>query len=152
MPVKKLNWPLWVGLLLSIASFISYPFVFVWMPVTRDFPWANLILFVIAAALLFIGLRRAFTKDLAHPTRSRIKGVLVAGFSVLVFGMFIMMAFVAARWMPAATGAPHVGQKAPEFTLPDTNNQPVALSQLLTSPINGQQPKGVLLVFYRGYW
>jgi hypothetical protein len=152
MQVKKLNWPLWAGLLLSLAAFISYPFVFVWTPATRDFPWANLILFGIAAVLLFVGLRRAFAKDLARPTRSRIKGVLVAGFSVLVFGMFMMMAFVAARWMPAATGAPQVGQKAPEFTLPDINNQPVALSELLTSPINGQQPKGVLLIFYRGYW
>jgi hypothetical protein len=34
----------------------------------------------------------------------------------------------------------------------DTTGKSVALSELLTSPINGQAPKGVLLVFYRGYW
>jgi len=28
----------------------------------------------------------------------------------------------------------------------------VSLNQLLTSPINGAAPRGVLLVFYRGYW
>jgi hypothetical protein len=59
-----------------------------------------------------------------------------------------------------------VGQKAPDFTLSDTNGKPVSLSELLSTPINGKtmnapvgnaqqaptSPKGVLLVFYRGYW
>jgi peroxiredoxin len=47
-----------------------------------------------------------------------------------------------------------VGQKAPEFVLADANNNPVALSSLLSAAMPGSQapPKGVLLVFYRGYW
>src|ERR1043165_834956 len=43
---------------------------------------------------------------------------------------------------------PAVGAKAPDFTLPDANGKPVALSQLLGAP----NSKGVLLIFYRGYW
>ncbi len=29
---------------------------------------------------------------------------------------------------------------------------PVSLNELMTSPINGKAPRGVLLIFYRGYW
>jgi peroxiredoxin len=50
--------------------------------------------------------------------------------------------------MPASPAAPAVGAKAPDFTLPDTNNRPVTLAQLLAAPGS----KGVILVFYRGYW
>ena len=65
---------------------------------------------------------------------------------------FIFAIFIAGRWMPASTGAPHVGQKVPEFTLPDVNGRQVSLNQLLSDPIDGKAPKGVLLVFYRGWW
>jgi len=54
--------------------------------------------------------------------------------------------------LPESKGAPKVGQKAPEFTLVDTSRKPVSLAELLSTPINGNAPKGVLLVFYRGYW
>ena len=54
-----------------------------------------------------------------------------------------------------AAGAPRVGDKAPEFMLADTSGKMVALSTLLSEPIPGKvggKPRGVLLVFYRGYW
>ncbi|MEA2344903.1 MAG: hypothetical protein QOF63_3072, partial [Thermoanaerobaculia bacterium] len=41
-----------------------------------------------------------------------------------------------------------VGAKAPDFVLLDINRKPVALAQLLAASSN----KGVILVFYRGYW
>jgi peroxiredoxin len=66
--------------------------------------------------------------------------------------MFIFTSFIAARWLPASTGAPQVSQKAPEFTLKDTGNKAVSLTDLLSQPINNKPPRGVLLVFYRGYW
>jgi peptidoglycan/LPS O-acetylase OafA/YrhL len=150
--MRRFNWPIWTGLLLSIAAFVSYPLIFVWNPVTRDFPWANLALFAIAAVLVVIGLRRAFRKDLPHPRRSKIAGSIVATLSALVLVFFLLAAFVFGRLLPPSTGAPQVGQKAPEFTLPDINNQPLSLTQILTSPINGKAPKGALLIFYRGYW
>ena len=45
-----------------------------------------------------------------------------------------------------------LGTQAPDFSLPDTSGKQVSLNELLTTPINGNAPKGVLLVFYRGYW
>lgn len=152
MKIHRFNWPIWAGFLLSLIAFLSYFFVFVWFPVTRDFPWANLLLFAIAAALLLVGVRRAFAPDRARPRRSKIAGTILATLSVAIFGFFIFATFINARRLPASHSAPQVGQKAPEFTLSDTNGKSVSLSELLTSQVNGNAPKGVLLVFYRGYW
>ena len=152
MNIKRFNWQLWSGFVLTLAAFLTYFFVFVWFPVTRDFPWANLVMFAIAGVLLYMGMRRAFASDRPHPTRSKIVASIVSVFSVVVFGLFVFTIFVFARWLPASQGAPQVGQRAPDFTLPDTSGKQVSLNELLTTPINGNAPKGVLLVFYRGYW
>ena len=152
MTARRLNWPLWVGFLLTLAAFFTYFAVFVQFPVTRDFPWANLVLFLIAGLLLFLGIRKGFASDRPHPTRSKIITSIVGLLSLVVFAFFVFVIFVAARWLPASTGAPHVGQRAPEFTLSDTTGKQVSLNELLSSPIHGSAPKGVLLVFYRGYW
>jgi len=151
MKLPKLNWPLWAGFLLSIIAFLSYFFVFVWFPVTRDFPWANLLLFAAAAALVLLGLRRAFTAG--RPRRSKIGGGVLAVLSFTILGLFLFMFFIFARQLPASKAAPQVGQKAPGFTLTDTDGKSVSLSGLLASTdAQGKSPKGVLLVFYRGYW
>ena len=152
MNLRKFNWPIWTGLLLSLVAFFSYFSFFVWFPVTRDFPWANLLLFAMAAALLLVGLRRAFAADRPHPRLSKIAASVVAVLSLAIFGFFIAATFVIGRNLPASQRAPQVGQKAPEFSLSDTEGNSVSLSQLLASPINGKEPKGVLLIFYRGYW
>jgi hypothetical protein len=152
MNFRRINWPLWAGLLLTLAAFLSYFFIFVEFPFTRDFPWANLVLFVIAGVLLFTGLRRGFASDRPHPTRSKIVSSIVGLFSLFVFAMFVFVIFVVGRSLPASKGAPQVGQQVPEFSLPDTSGKQVSLNELLTTPINGNRPKGVLLVFYRGYW
>jgi hypothetical protein len=138
---RSIHWPLWSGLALSVVAFLSYFFFFSRFPVTRDVPWVNALLFVVAIVLLAIAVRRAFAggrrKVLA--TVAGLAGVAVAlffGFAVLVGG----------RDIPAAPGAPKVGQRAPDFALRDTEGRTIALSQLTA----GQ--KGVLLVFYRGYW
>jgi peptidoglycan/LPS O-acetylase OafA/YrhL len=68
MKFRRFNWPIWAGFLLSLLAFLSYFSVFVWFPVTRDFPWANLLLFGIAAALLLVGVRQAFAPDRPRPT------------------------------------------------------------------------------------
>lgn len=152
--MKKFNWQIWAAFLLSLFAFISYPLLFVRFPVTRDFPWANLLFFAIAVALMLFGLRRAFASDRAHPLRSRIAGGVLATLSVVVLGFFVFTVFIWARMMPASHGAPQVGQQAPDFTLADTTGRPVSLSELLASPIRERSasPKGVLLIFYRGYW
>jgi ABC-type dipeptide/oligopeptide/nickel transport system permease component len=152
MNVRRINWPLWVGFLLTLAAFITYTTIFVWYPVTRDFPWASLLIFAVAVVLLLAGLRRGFASDRPHPTRSKIVSSLVGVLGLAVFAFFIFVFFVAAKWLPASDRAPQVGERAPEFSLPDTNGKQVALTHLLSTPVNGAAPKGVLLVFYRGDW
>jgi hypothetical protein len=136
--IRSWNWRLWSGLLLSAVAFISYFTLFVRWPATRDFPWVNLILFAIALVLLFAGVRRASRKVVPIL-------VSVAGAAICVF--FLVTVFVGMKRFPASAGAPRVGARAPDFTLLDINRRPVSLSQLLAS-----SPRGVLLIFYRGYW
>ena len=154
MVTQRFNWQIWAGFLLSLVAFISYPFFFVNFPVTRDFPWANLLLLAVASALLFVGVRRAFTPGRSR--KARIGASILGALGVLVIALFVFVFLIAARWLPASMGAPHLGQKAPDFTLTDTKGKSVALTELLSTPINGKagatQPKGVLLIFYRGYW
>lgn len=154
MNIQRFNWQIWAGFLLTIAAFLSYPFFFVDFPFTRDFPWANLLLFGIAALLLFVGIRRAFAPDRSRA--AKIGSSILAGLGIVVIGLFVFTAFIMARWLPAAHGAPQIGQTAPDFTLADATGKPTSLSDLLSTPINGTagsaKPRGVLLIFYRGYW
>ncbi len=154
MKIQRFNWPIWAGLLLSVFALLSYPFVFVRWPVTRDFPWANLLIFGVAAVLLLVGLRRAFAAD--RRRSSRIVSSIVATFSILILGLFVFSFFIASRWLPASRAAPRVGQKAPDFSLVDTSGKTVSLAELLSAPLDGKaaspSPRGVLLIFYRGYW
>lgn len=152
MEARRINWPLWVGLLVTLIGGFSYIAVFIWFPITRDFPWVNLLLFLVALVFLWQGVRRGFARDRAHPARSKIITTLVTTFSVAIIALFLFSYFVFARWLPPSAGAPRVGQKLPEFTLPDSTGKQVSLNELLTTPIDGKAPKGVLLIFYRGYW
>jgi hypothetical protein len=148
--MKRRNWQIWTGFILSLVAGFSYPFLFVRWAITREFPWANLVLFAIAMVFLFLGLRRAFKAD--KRIVSKIFSSLAAGVGVLLLAGLLYLIYVMGSWLPASTGAPQVGQKAPAFTLTDSNNKPVTLAQLLIEPINNKPPKGVLLIFYRGYW
>ena len=63
--------------------------------------------------------------------------------------MFFCLAVFIAHEAAAGLGRRgRIGAKAPDFVLLDINRKPVALSQLLAAPSN----KGVVLIFYRGYW
>jgi|SRR5687768_3124424 len=148
--MKKLNWAIWAGFLLTLFAFLSYTFLFIEWPITRDFPWVNLILFAVALVLLFLGLRRAFKPD--KRIVSKIFSSLAAALGLLLIAGFLFLYFVEGRRLPASAAAPQVGQKAPDFTLTDPNTKPTTLAQLLSEPINNKPPKGVLLIFYRGYW
>jgi hypothetical protein len=84
MQTHRFNWPIWAGFLLSWIALLSYFFVFVWFPVTRDVPWANLLLFGIAAVLVRIGVRRAFAPG--RPRRAKITSVALATLSIALCG------------------------------------------------------------------
>ena len=82
---RSWNWNVWAGFLFVIAGLVTYPF-FVLFPVTRDVPWANLLLFCIGGVLLSLGLTRAFRQPELY--RGKIFGPIFAGLSLLVLGLF----------------------------------------------------------------
>jgi hypothetical protein len=143
---RKWNWPIWIGFLFVLTGFFSYTF-FARFPVTRDFPWANLVLFCAGGILLVVGLFRAFGNPRAY--RGKIFGSILMVLSMLMIGLFSYVIFYDLRQVPASSGAPRVGQLAPDFLLLDQNGNPVGLGDLL----RGQSgPKAVALIFYRGFW
>jgi hypothetical protein len=144
---RNWNWSLWAGFLFALAGFLSYTF-FVQFPLTRDFPWANFLLFGIGGILLIVGLTRAFGKPKLY--RGKVFGTILTILSVLVFALFSYIVFYELKQLPASAEAPRVGQKAPEFTLPDQNDKQVALADLILSPAG--KPGGAVLIFYRGFW
>jgi hypothetical protein len=137
------NWSLWLGFFFTLAGFFSYTF-FAQFPITRDFPWANLLLFGIGAALLLVGLFRAFGRPQVY--RGKVFGSVFMCLSALMIGFFSYVFFYQLRQVPASTGAPRVGQEAPDFFLLDQNGKPVGLGYLLSNS------KGTVLIFYRGFW
>ena len=143
---RKWNLSIEAGLVTSVVAFLSYYFVFVRWPITRDFPWVNLLLFAAGLGLAALGAARAYK----HPERYRgkVRGPLFGLLSVAIAAFFYFTAFVMPKQMPAASRAPATGQVAPDFTLPDVNGKPVTLSSLYA----GGKNRWVLLVFYRGYW
>ena len=127
---RRWNWPIWVGFVVVVAGLFSYGF-FVRFPTTRDFPWANLLLFGIGVALLIVGLFRAFGRPQVY--RGKIFGSIFTAIAVLVVAFFSYEIFYVLRQVPASAGAPRVGQKAPDFILLDQNGKPVGLGDLLSN-------------------
>jgi peroxiredoxin len=152
MSRRGVNWPLWSGFLLSPIAFLSYPFVFERWPITRDFPWVNLLIFGFTALLLAIGLRRAFAPGPRRGLRIT-SGLVATTLSIAVFASFAMSVFVHARHLPASARAPRVGERAPDFTLPDESGTLISLAALLSpaprsgAPASLPASRGVLLVF-----
>jgi len=140
---RRWNWPIWVGFLVVVAGLFSYGF-FARFPITRDFPWANFLLLGFGIALLLAGLFRAFGRPQLY--RGKIFGSIFTTIAVLVLALFSYEFLYVLRQVPASTSAPRVGQKAPDFLLPDQNGKPVGLGDLLSNS------KGVVLIFYRGFW
>jgi hypothetical protein len=64
-----------VGFVVAFGGLFTYEF-FGQFPITRDFPWANLLLFSIGATLLLVGLFRAFWRPQVY--RGKIFGSIFA--------------------------------------------------------------------------
>ena len=126
---RRWNWPIWLGFIVAVGGLFSYEF-FAQFPITRDFPWANLLLFAIGAALLLVGLFRAFGRPQVY--RGKIFGSIFVTISFLLFAFFAYEIFYVLRQVPLSSHAPRVGEKAPEFTLVDPNGRSVALADLLS--------------------
>ena len=152
MAAKHWNWRLWAGFGLSIAALAGY---IVWVNETRAVFWPALLVFVLAAVLLVSGLKRKSREPELY--RGKIAGPVLTTLSVLLFGFFGFVAYQVWRVFPAAKNSPQIGQRAPEFSLVDANGDNLTLAQLLSTPITNSDgaansTKGVLVIFYRGYW
>ena len=147
---RRRNTLLWVGALLIVVAILSNALFFVKVPGQRLLPWLNLLLFVIPVLVLPLGLRRALAQPEVY--KGKIAGWILSGLSVFLLA-FAVFALYASRKLPDPSQAPKIGQKAPDFVLPDTNHNTVWLHDLLSTNMDqGAPPKAVLLVFYRGYW
>jgi cytochrome oxidase Cu insertion factor (SCO1/SenC/PrrC family) len=100
----------------------------------RNHPEGYVIALLIATALAALALRRS----------RRWTSWLALGFSTLLLVAGAWFNFVAAR-VPDTPTALRVGERAPDFTLPDASGHPVSLADY-------RGKKSVVLVFYRGYW
>lgn len=138
---------LWVAFVLALGAVLCNAAFFVSFPGQKALEWPSLLFPAAALAALVVGMVRVFRQPSGGRTASSILAVVTA----LVAGLAIVGFFHACD-LPASHGAPTVGQKVPDFTLPDTSGQPVSLAQLLAPAARGAAPKSVLLVFYRGYW
>ena len=146
-----MNSAMWLGAFFLFATVLSNGLFFVKVPGQRALPWLNLLVGALAVVFCVMALRRS--QSVPELRRGKAAGWTLSILSLLLLA-FSIFGFAAARKLPSASGAPQVGQKAPDFTLRDTKGDPVTLAQLLSSPIPGssEQPKAVLLIFYRGYW
>ena len=139
---RKWNWPVWIGFIIAVGGLFSYEY-FALFPITRDFPWASLLIFGIGAVLVLVGLFRAFGRPQLY--RGKVFGSIFAVVALLFFGFFCYETFYVLRQVPLSAQAPRIGEKAPDFSLPDQNGKQVTLADLLS-------PNGAVLIFYRGFW
>jgi hypothetical protein len=169
LTTRRRNWAPWIGLLLAVLAMLSNGVYFLGLPGQRALPILGVALVIAALVCAAAGVLRTFRQPQRYGGKvsSSILGVVS-----LLLCVLAAFASMHSRDLPEATGAPQVGQKAPDFTLTDTNGNKVSLKQLLgksdgsasasannatgqASPVGtstGTPPKAVLLVFYRGYW
>lgn len=159
---RRSNRAPWLALLLALAVIgLNFGMVF-GLPGQKMIAWLTLLLGIAAALLGLLGIARAFA---SQRTGGKISSSILGVIALLICGLGIFI-WVHSRELPASSGAPHVGQKAPDFTLSDSNGNKVSLAQLLApaqsadqagnagapnSPAANSQ-RAVLLIFYRGYW
>ena len=134
----------WAGFAVILVALVSYIPFFALFPATRDVPWANYLLFLIGSALIAVGVRRAF-RDPEH-NRGKISGSILAALSALLFAFFVVSITYFSKQLPSAETALGVNQKAPPFVLVDTAGNEISSADLL------RDHRGLVLVFYRGYW
>ncbi|HLW34231.1 MAG TPA: hypothetical protein VKS98_01080, partial [Chthoniobacterales bacterium] len=89
------------------------------------------------------GLFRAFGRPQLY--RGKVFGSIFTALALLLFASFSYEIFYVLKQVPLSAQAPRVGEKAPEFSLPDESGKQVSLANLLS-------PNGAVVIFYRGYW
>jgi hypothetical protein len=149
---KRWNTAIIWALLFAIAALSTNFVFFVNPPMQAALPWLNLVLAIAALVLLGVGLRRAIVRW--HGYRAKALSIVLSVFTLLFAGASLFT-FSHARALPSSAAAPQVGQRLPDFILPDAGGQPVSLDSLFShtpDDASSPLPKAVLLIFYRGYW
>jgi len=141
---RRWNVFIWAGFAVVLAAFISYIPLFAVFPITRDIPWANYLLFLAGGALLAVGVSRAFRDRGRYG--GKISGSILTALSTLLLVLFVLFVTYFSKQIPSAGSALGVGRKAPAFLLPDTSGKPVSSADVL------KNHRGMVLIFYRGYW
>jgi len=121
--------------LVAIAAVAAYILLFR-VALVRNHPEAYVVAFAVAAALAVLALVRAQGR--------RWPAWIALAFSGLVLIGGAWFNFVIAR-VPDAPTTLRVGERPPDYTLPDADGRPVTLADY-----RGKKP--VVMIFYRGYW
>ena len=131
-----------LGLLITLAGFVSYYLFFVQYPKLRDFPWVNLPLTVLGAVLALAGLIAIWK---GASTVKRIFGFLGFLISAAVLALFCFYVFHFSYQMPGETEQTKNLNTLPAASLHDVSGNRIDLASL-----SGEN--GLLLSFYRGHW
>jgi hypothetical protein len=147
--IRKHTWTPWVGLLLTALGALSNGLPFIGFP-AAPVPRISLLLSLIGFVTVLIGLWHVFRQSTIY--KGKVSGSIAAALSLFLLAGSISF-FWGARHIPAeSANTPQVGQRVPDFTLPDSTGHSVSLAQLLSGSAEKEPPKALLLVFYRGYW
>src|SRR6059036_3604800 len=95
---RRWNVAVWVGFLVVLAAFLTYVPVFSRFPATRDFPWANLLMFGAGLVLLTLGLRRAYREPQLY--RGKAAGSILLSLGVVALAFFCFGYFYLMRQLP----------------------------------------------------
>jgi hypothetical protein len=125
----------WLGPILAFVGVASYFTLFVNWPITRDVPWANLILLALALAASIAGLARS---------RRRVLAAAGLALTLAFSGFFLWYTYVVSYDIPSAELALDVGAPVPAVALRDDRGQDVELAALSREKL--------VLVFFRGHW
>ena len=141
------NISIWSGFLVVLLAGVFYLPLVELLPSSAE--WVTLLIFCAGLIVIARGIVRAFRDPGTY--RGRIAGPVLMALGLAMVGFFAICALYLARQVPESRGAPHVGQKAPEFKLLDKDGLETSLPELLGAgdPRGGN---GALLIFYRGYW
>jgi hypothetical protein len=150
---KKRNWAPWIALVLAAVAAGSNLLFFVHPLGEQALPWLSLLLAALAAVYLILAFARAYSHRGVYG--GKVSSIVLGVVVVALCGLTVL-ASVKSKGLPSPAQAPQVGEKAPDFTLPDTSSTAVSLSQMLAGRQEdgtyAAHPKAVLLVFYRGWW
>jgi AhpC/TSA family len=122
-----------ISVVIALGAIGAYVLLFR-VAAVRNHPEGYVIAFVVATTLAALALVRS----------RRWPAWLALGLTTLLLAGGVWFNFVIAR-IPATPTLLRVGERPPEFTLPDAAGRPVTLADY-----RGKKP--VVLIFYRGYW